>query len=87
MAILFRLSAIFAVLTLFACTHPSPDPPICRVSNSLVQVQQNIDQQAQASPIAAACLIKANSKVLLVEHRLSGKFDFPGGGRGEERRF
>jgi phosphatase NudJ len=83
MPILFRLSAIFAVLTLFACTHPSPDPPICRVSNSLVQVQQNIDQQAQASPIAAACLIKANSKVLLVEHRLSGKFDFPGGGRGE----
>jgi 8-oxo-dGTP pyrophosphatase MutT (NUDIX family) len=30
--------------------------------------------------IAAACLVKTNNKVLLVEHRLSGKLDFPGGG-------
>ncbi|WP_394223645.1 NUDIX hydrolase [Alteromonas gracilis] len=34
----------------------------------------------QVAPIGAACLIKANQHVLLIEHRLSGKLDFPGGG-------
>ena len=80
MVILFRLSAIFAVLTLFACSQSSPSAPFCRVSDRLLTQENYIRENAQATLVAAACLIKTNNKVLLVEHRLSGKLDFPGGG-------
>ena len=80
MIILFRLSAIFAVLTLFACSQSSPNAPVCRVSDTLLSQENQVDENRSTALIAAACLIKTNSKVLLVEHRLSGKLDFPGGG-------
>ena len=80
MVILFRLSAIFAVLTLFACSQSSPNAPVCRVSDRLLSQQNQVGENSPAPLIAAACLVKTNNKVLLVEHRLSGKLDFPGGG-------
>lgn len=80
MVILFRLSAIFAVLTLFACSQSTPSSPMCRVSDALSSENVHAEINAQASPVGAACLIKTEGKVLLVEHRLSGKLDFPGGG-------
>ena len=83
MVILFRLSAIFAVLTLFACSQSSPSAPVCRVSDALLAQKVGSDVEGKITPIAAACLIKAKDKVLLVKHRLSGKLDFPGGGLQE----
>ena len=80
MVILFRLSAIFAVLTLFACSQSTPSSPICRISDALLSRNVHAEINAQAAPVGAACLIKTEGKVLLVKHRLSGKLDFPGGG-------
>ncbi|CAA0369575.1 MutT/nudix family protein [Alteromonas alvinellae] len=79
MVILFRLSAIFAVLTLFACSKSSPSSPMCRVSEALLSESVHIGSSMAESPVGAACLIKTGNKVLMVEHRLSGKLDFPGG--------
>ena len=79
MVILFRLSAIFAVLTLFACSQPFPSSPMCRVSDALLSESFHSGASTNISPVGAACLIKTGKDVLLVEHRLSGKLDFPGG--------
>lgn len=74
MNIIFRLSAIFVVLTLFGCTKPSPEAPFCRTTN---KTSHNEDD--------AACVVRVQHAVLLIRHRLSNRFDFPGGGRqGEE---
>lgn len=57
---------------------------MCRVSDPLVPENVHAMASSRVSPIAAACLIKTGSKVLLVQHRLSGKLDFPGGGLVED---
>lgn len=69
-----RLTAIICVLTFFGCQPLTPSAPSCRVS----------DKDSAQTPInevkAAACLIRLDSTVLMVKHRLSGKLDFPAGG-------
>lgn len=70
MSIHFRLSSILVVLTLFGCTKTVPEAPFCRSTNN--------DEHTQG---AAACIIKVQSKALLIKHRLSNRLDFPGGGK------
>lgn len=78
MSFLFRLSAILAVLPLFSCTPDAPNDPVCRVAESLVLTNVNPNEGQYE---AAACIIKTGNKVLMIRHRLSGKLDFPGGGK------
>lgn len=78
MSFFFRLSAILAVLPLFSCTPSSPEDPACRVSDSLLSKSAEF---AAFEYEAAACIVKTENKVLMIRHRLSGKLDFPGGGR------
>lgn len=70
----FRLSVIFAVLTIMGCSSDAPAPPMCRTTSDYSGSEEN-----------AACLIRTSDKLLLIRHRLSGKLDMPGGGkqRGE----
>jgi len=78
MSFLFRLSVIFAVLTLLGCSESIPNTPACRMHKNLSKV--HLDSSADTFK-AAACVIKTNNRLLLIRHRLSGKLDFPGGGR------
>ncbi|WP_414829767.1 NUDIX hydrolase [Alteromonas sp. H39] len=66
----FRLSVIFAVLTIMGCSSDAPAPPMCRTASDYSGNEEN-----------AACLIRAGDKLLLIRHRLSGKLDMPGGGK------
>lgn len=79
MSFLFRLSAILAVLTLFACSEAIPNDPACRIKDDLGP--PNGGKILPKTFTAAACVIKTNGNILLIRHRLSGKLDFPGGGR------
>ncbi len=81
MYFLIRLSAILAVLTLFSCSPSIPSTPYCRVSDVLQGELSNSNNSQFNDFFAAACLIKTQNDVLLIRHRLSGKLDFPGGGR------
>lgn len=71
MKIRYPLSAIFAVLTLFACSDSPPSAPMCRF----------VDQPALDSATAAGCIVRVNNAVLMVRHRMTGRLDIPGGGR------
>lgn len=69
------LTAFFVVLTLFGCTPSSPSAPFCRTAAESLTVD--------SSTTGAACLIRTENSVLLIRHRLTGKLDFPAGGRNE----
>lgn len=73
MCIKFRLTVIFVVLTLFACTDTTPSAPMCRAVAQPTHTEKS-----------AACIIKVQDKVVLIGHRLSGRLDFPGGGRNND---
>ena len=75
MPIKIRLSAIFVILTLFSCADSTPSAPTCRTLNPV----SNVENTAASSPQAAACIIRVQDSLLLIEHRGSGKLDFPGG--------
>ncbi|NDW21855.1 NUDIX domain-containing protein [Alteromonas hispanica] len=79
MTFYFRLSAILALLTLFACSDSTPSQPACRQSTQL-STETAQPQNNTVNSNAAACLVKIQNKVLLIRHRLTGKLDFPGGG-------
>ena len=66
----FCHSAILSVLLLSACSEPIPSPPHCRSSVIL--------EQHEAT--GAGCVITASKQLLVIHHRLSGKFDIPAGG-------
>ena len=68
------LTAIICVLTLFGCQPLAPAAPSCRLTS------EGHVQTANVEATAAACLIRLESTVLLVRHRLSGKLDYPAGG-------
>ncbi|TPV57862.1 NUDIX hydrolase [Aestuariibacter sp. GS-14] len=67
------LTAILVVLTLFGCSDPTPSAPFCR--SVPTALPENVSSEG------AACLIRVNNSVLLIRHRLTGKLDFPAGGR------
>ncbi|MCP4233695.1 MAG: NUDIX hydrolase [Aestuariibacter sp.] len=69
------LTAFFVVLTLFGCSPPSPSAPFCRTTAESLTVD--------STATGAACLIRTENSVLLIRHRLTGKLDFPAGGRNE----
>ncbi|WJG08789.1 NUDIX hydrolase [Aliiglaciecola sp. LCG003] len=66
-----RLVVYLAISTigLTSCGESPPSAPACRVK----------DQQIPIQPANAACIIRLDGKLLTVTHRLSGKYDVPGG--------
>lgn len=69
-----HLSVILLILPLFSCSTPVPSSPACRLQSALT---------VDISSKAAGCIIPINEKLLLIEHRLSGGLDIPGGRRNE----
>lgn len=65
-----RHSTFICALALVACSEQAPLPPHCRTATEL-PVQ---------TTYAAGCIITSNDKLLVIQHRLSGKLDIPAGG-------
>lgn len=69
-----HLSAILLILPLFSCSQSAPSTPVCRVQSEII-----IDSISKS----AGCIIPIAEKVLLIQHRLSGRLDIPGGGQND----
>lgn len=72
---MFRLVylLLFIVMFLSGCNADAPVSPFCRTKN-IVTMNQHHSQLKNAG-----CLIRFDQRILLVTHRLTGKFDIPGG--------
>ncbi len=77
MSFFLHLSAILAVLTLFACSPLEPSPPECRrvIGPEITPKNVNIPSDSEFS--AAACIIKTQEQVLLIKNKYSGQLDLP----------
>lgn len=60
---------ILSTVYLNGCQENRPSDPVCRAN------PKTLDTRVAN----AACIIRLNEKMLTVTHRLSGKFDLPGG--------
>ncbi len=60
---------VISAIYLIGCSQPAPEAPACRIAS-----EQFDDVSANA-----ACVIRLDSKLLVISHRLSNKFDVPGG--------
>lgn len=77
MSFFLHLSAILAVLTLFACSPLEPSPPECRRANAQDSPPSNVNILSDGEFSAAACVIKTQEQVLLIKNKYSGKLDLP----------
>ncbi|TAP34924.1 DNA mismatch repair protein MutT [Alteromonas sp. KUL42] len=77
MSFFLHLSAILAVLTLFACSPSEPLPPECRTVNMQDLPPNNVNFPLDSEFNAAACVIKTQEQVLLIKNKYSDKLDLP----------
>ena len=71
------MSVLSASLWLSACTDPMPERPFCRQSVDTESVAGLSVVTSNNEP--SACVIRDGRYLLVVEHRLSGKYDLPAG--------
>lgn len=57
------------ILAALGCGQEVPDSPICRIN----------DNKVDSVHANAGCIVRVDERILVIEHRLSGRFDIPGG--------